>query len=275
MDPNSVQVMTDWAGIPHHFNGASLLSAQPGLIGQSTANAFGESGDPEFFFFDQTSSGTMINRNGVVLLRRNTTPLGGSIAYWGAAREIEKYEAFYSFYSYTDIWSTEPDRSDPSHIHVAPRLESRNMCSGTIAWALWRNGFHIWPYYYSASVRDSVAPVLYSAVRSKLGTEIRKKEPFLGGAADFLGLTSSGKTRMSNQVVNCMAFNDCSNTSDRWRSGVGAGSSISPDNHTPIGWVNPSGVAWGISGYDPKNTLTQWYDSVEPIAYSGGYWKKY
>ena len=35
---------------------------------------------------------------------------------------------------------------------------------------------------------------------------------------------------VANQLVNCMAFNDCGNIGDRWRKGVGTGSTISPDN---------------------------------------------
>jgi hypothetical protein len=275
-DPNKIKIVNDSIGLPHHLNGATLLSMQPGLITQRTDVAFGASGPPEFNFFDyDDSTGLQTNRNAAVLLRRNTASIGGSIYYTGAARKMVEYEAYYSLYSFTDIWTTEPDPTDPSHIHVAADLNRKNMCSGTIAWALFSGGgFDTWPLHYTAEIRDGAAPILYQLVYSALGKKVPGTNiPFLGSI--LLALVSGTRERIANQVVNCMAFNDCYNTGSRWRNGVGAGDSLSPDNLTPVGFVNPHGVAWGISGWDPGNTWTQWYDSVEPVTYSGGFWKKY
>jgi len=72
-----------------------------------------------------------------------------------------------------------------------------------------------------------------------------------------------------------MAFEDCGNTGTRWKSGVGEGWSLSPDNMLPAGVANPKGTAWGMSGWDPNNINSTWYDTVEAISYTGGYWKRY
>jgi hypothetical protein len=200
------------------------------------------------------------------------------------------YEAMYSFYSYTDIWSTEPDASDPDHIHVAPKLEKRNMCSGTVAWALFSGGgFSMWPWYYADSVRNPAASVMYRSIYDAIGTKSDStvSKAFIGGlvvGGPFAGavgaivassINSSVKDRMANQFVNCMAFNDCYNTASRWKSGVGAGNSLSPDNLVPVGFTNLNGKQWGMSGWNPQDTKSLYYDSVEGISYTGGYWKKY
>ena len=276
--------------VPHRFNSATLVSAQPGIITQSVAEAYGENRKPEFSFYDQESNGTLTNRNAAVLLRRNVTPIGGSIYYDGAADKMVDYEAFYSFYSYTDIWQTEPDPSDPSHIHVAPDLNRKNMCSGTVAWALYSGGgFDIWPLGYPASLRNTASPVLYRAIYDEIGkkTSSTVSGAFMGamllnptgvllpGAFAVASIANATRERMANQFVNCMAFNDCGNTTNRWRNGVGDGASLSPDNLLPMGVTNPNGGMWGVSGYDPANQMTLWYDSVEGISYTGGYWKQY
>jgi hypothetical protein len=280
--------------IPYSLNGDTLTSAQPGIITQSVANAFGAQGHPEFNFYDQENNGTLKDRNALVLLRRDVQSIGGSIYYTGAANKMRQYEAYYSFYSYTDIWQTEPDPTDPTHIHVAADGNRRNMCSGTIAWALFSGGgFDVWPWFYSAAVRNSAAPVLHRAVRDRVGKSVPNtaSTAFIGSmllgpggggtlAVIVAAISDATKDRIANQMVNCMAFNDCYNTGTRWKNGVGDGMSLAPDNLVPVGRViedntSPLNQAWGMSGWDPANTWTKWYDAVEDILYTGGYWEEY
>ncbi|MCP4604688.1 MAG: hypothetical protein GY847_29900 [Proteobacteria bacterium] len=270
-DVGDIDYLTDSIGLPEKLNGAALANIEPGLIRQTTEAAFKSK---EFKSWDYDYRSGVSYKGAAVLIRRDITGMWDWLSYGVAADQMQEYEAFYNLYSYTDIWTTEPDRTDPRHLHVAPSLEHKNMCSGTIAWALWRGGFTVWPVYYPAEIRDDAAPVLYSAVRSMVGKKVPGgDEPFLGPVMQIL--SSGTKARIANQVVNCMAFNDCSNTGDRWEDGVGDGWTIAPDNLLPVGYANSFGQYWGISGYDPNDTYTKWYDSVEPISYSGGYWKKY
>ena len=272
-DPNSIHTLG--SPLPTKLNSGDLYAMKPGIITQSVPDAFGDKGAAEFNFYDQEANGTLVNRNAVILKRRGPALPSGASPIW-AGSQMLKYEAMYSFYSYTDIWTTEPDPTDPDHLHVAPDLNRRNMCAGTIAWALFTGGgFAVWPVFYSEEMRNAAAPVLYSSifnlVNSKLpGTNI----PFIGGLVNLV-LGGSARGNIANQIVNCMAFQECDNTGDHWRSGVGTGASLSPDNLLPVGFVNPRGTVWGFSGWDPNNPESIWYDTVEGISYTGGYWKQY
>jgi hypothetical protein len=128
-------------------------------------------------------------------------------------------------------------------------------------------------------------PSIYDAIGTNSDSTVSKAfigglvvgGPFAGavGAIVASSINSSVKDRMANQFVNCMAFNDCYNTASRWKSGVGAGNSLSPDNLVPVGFTNLNGKQWGMSGWNPQDTKSLYYDSVEGISYTGGYWKKY
>lgn len=265
-DPNKINQVDD------RLNSGDLYAMKPGIITQGVPDAFGDKGAAEFNFFDY-QNGSAVNRNAVILKLRKVTGLGPSP--YSAGPQMLHYEAMYSFYSYTDVWTTEPDPSDPDHLHVAPDLNRRNMCAGTIAWALFSGGgLAVWPWAYSEDVRNRAAPVLYNSIYNLTGSKVPGANvPFIGNIVKVLA--GGTRTNIANQVVNCMAFQACNDVSDRWRRGVGVGNSISPDNLLPAGYINPRGVAWGMSGWNPNDALSIWYDTVEAISYSGGYWKKY
>jgi hypothetical protein len=42
-----------------------------------------------------------------------------------------------------------------------------------------------------------------------------------------------------------------------------------------VGDLNPFNNSFGMSGWDPNNEMSDWYDTVEDVLYSGGYWKAY
>jgi hypothetical protein len=136
-----------------------------------------------------------------------------------AAKAMERLDGYYRLYAYTDMsWPNPAKRAD----------DTGNMCSGTVAWANIRaqNLVGTTRIHYSAEVRDPAAQVLFNSVRKRV----------LKAVPDFVKLVTRDKRtdeiakRIANQLVNCMAFDDCGNTGERWRAGVGAGDSISPDD---------------------------------------------
>jgi hypothetical protein len=271
-DPSALN--TVGSPVPSKINSGDLYAMKPGIITQGVPDAFGDHGHAEFNLFDSSGGDNVQDRNAVIL-KRNGPAVGNGQSTYDASSTMLEYEAMYSFYSYTDIWTTEPDPTDPDHLHVSPDLNRRNMCAGTIAWALFSGGsFDVWPWAYTEQMRNQAAPVLYNAIYNLVGSKLPGSGiPFISNIVTLIA--GGARSNIANQIVNCMAFQECDNTGDHWRSGVGTGASISPDNLVPAGFINSKGAAWGMSGYDPNNPASIWYDTVEPVSYTGGYWKKY
>jgi hypothetical protein len=136
-----------------------------------------------------------------------------------AASAIEAMDGYYRLYAYTDMrWDDPEERA----------LNAGNMCSGSIAWAAARAGKlpKEARYTYTAEVRNGAAKVLFNSMKKRVRAAIPELIRFVMRDARLTTITEN----IANQVVNCMAFNDCGNVGPRWRKGVGAGSTISPDN---------------------------------------------
>lgn len=148
-----------------------------------------------------------------------TGPPESSFGRHAAASAMEQMDGYYRLYAYTDMAWKDPRTRLPG---------TGSMCSGTIAMASELTGL-LPPgvrFTYTAEVRDGVARVLYESVRKR----VRQAIPELLGYVLRNQRIDSITNEIANQVVNCMAFDDCGNTSARWASGVGPGSTISPDN---------------------------------------------
>lgn len=145
-----------------------------------------------------------------------------------AADEMARLDGHYRLYAYTNMtWKNPTTRSD----------DDGNMCSGTIAYANMRVG-NLSPNMriaYDESTRAGAAEVLYSTMFKLVEREIKDRT---GWRLIPSKKRTSIKRAMANQVVNCMAFNRCDDTSERWRNDnngdgvydVGTGSTISPDD---------------------------------------------
>lgn len=262
-----------WVCVPNSLKGDQLRDLKPGVIYQTTADAFAAK---EFHFYDQENNGTQVNRNGVVLSPASNAKTFNNqpLTYWLSQAANVFYtsyygsgasnkQGYYRFYSYTDVNSTEP---------TGRTANKGNMCSGSIAWALYKAGLPTGSASFDAATRQAAAPILYNSIYNKVDNEAG----WLGNALFDVGISADLRDRAANQVVNCMAFNDCGNTSSRWRNGVNTGNSISPDVLLPVGYFNPKNYQWGRQatpdgGYNGKG----FYGKVSGITYSGGYWKAY
>jgi hypothetical protein len=97
------------------------------------------------------------------------------------------------------------------------------MCSGFVYEAFTKSGYSISKHTYSSTVRDDVAQAVWDSVHDQVNDSM--------GA--WLVLFPQADEELPNQVVNCFAGLACDDTSDTWESGVGSGSTVSPDNLLP------------------------------------------
>lgn len=145
----------------------------------------------------------------------------------GAAATLDSMAGFYRFFSYTSI-----DWRDPFNASA----DDGNMCAGSIYWAHHFASEAEWPVrHYSASVRDPAAQTLHDImVRKVLAHEDGLDWLEKVGATIFGFLEGDSPEELAehaaNQVVNCMAFDDCARVNRRWAQGVGDGDSLAPDD---------------------------------------------
>jgi hypothetical protein len=179
--------------------------------------------------------------------------LTGPPEHWfgrhAAASAMESMDGYYRLYAYTDMNWSDPQLRLP---------DSGNMCSGSIARAHELAGQlpAAMRVTYTAEVRDAAAKVLHNSVRKRASKAIPELLGYVLRNQRIDTITNS----VANQVVNCMAFNDCGNTSNRWASGVGTGSTLSPDNLIDVMHVMWLGSAlWGT----PNTFPYQWIAPVE------------
>ena len=226
---------------PKMLNATQLRDGNPGIITESTSNAFGADGVSSFNY-----------TGGVVLKPRNESAQRSRLQ--AAAGKMEYLNAYYRVYAYTNM----------SGLPLANYKQSNvgNHCSGTIWHSNNFAGNALNTTYYSPSLRQAGASVLAANIRSAVADDAG----WFGNI--ILSLFDSGaKDRVANQVVNCFAFNDCGNTGSRWQNGVGSGTAVSPDNLLPSRYANTQGYYWG--NQDPNGV----YGIVAPIGYYGGYYK--
>jgi len=230
-------------GIPRSFKATgsrSLRDGYPGMINQTAENAWGWHSN---FEFNAANSVLLVGRSQHASKRA------------AGAAEFQRMVGWYRLFAYTDIhWSDYYDVDN----------NEGNMCSGSIAWSWVGRGEPGWMLsQYSADVRNRAAPTL----RDLAYRSIMAADPgFVGTALNvFLNLAGADVRKPlaaagSNQIVNCMAFNDCGNTGTRWRNGVGTGASLSPDDLRTLTGLN---AAFGSTTFP--------YTTTTAISASGGY----
>jgi hypothetical protein len=180
-----------------------------------------------------------------------------------AGSQMRAFRGHYRLYAYTDMnWR------DPFTLAG----DDGNMCSGSIYHANARAGNMGWApsvwVSYSADVRNGAAQTLYSAVRSDVKNGTAFPEIALLWLNELFGGTSLDDiaTRAANQVVNCMAFNDCGNRGSRWRNGVGTGTSMSPQDLYNLAALYAFVSAW--AGVDSGFV----YNGAKPLEATGNYY---
>jgi hypothetical protein len=180
-----------------------------------------------------------------------------------ALDEMDAFRGYYRLYAYTDMtWDDPYTRSS----------NDGNMCSGSIFYAHYNAGNTGWSWSsrrsYPASTRQPAAKLLYDKTREAILDEPSFFESVVFNVNWILGGTNVVEfaDRAANQVVNCMAFNDCGNRTSRWRDGVGSGASLSPDDLYTLALSNALNAA--LSG-----TTNQFvYNAAKPVESTGDYY---
>jgi hypothetical protein len=174
--------------------------------------------------------------------------------------QLARFQGYYSFYAYTNIAWDDP---------YTRAFGSGNMCSGSIyhAHRLAENVGWVPESvrYFPAAVRQPAAELLFNELRRT----IRDKPDWFGELAFAIsGLFSTSlddfAKRAANQVVNCMAFDDCNNIQARWRQGVGDGASLAPDDMVTLAYV----YAYYSGGVDSAFL----YNAARPLEEAGSYY---
>jgi hypothetical protein len=176
--------------------------------------------------------------------------------------EMNDFRGWYRLYAYTNMTWNDP---------YTRASNDGNMCSGSVFHAHHLAGNRLWSWdmrrSYAANVRQSAAARLYSDLYHELLDSPAYFESFALAFNDLLGGTSYRDfvDRAANQVVNCMAFNDCGNRTSRWRGGVGSGRTLSPNDLQTLASVAAFAAAWTGT----ENTFV--YDASKPLAKTGDY----
>lgn len=239
--------------VPQRLKGTgehSLRDAWPGMIDQTVEAA---TSTEEFFL-----------RDGLVLYSDDADVSWETLDARMQEREraldqMARFQGYYSFYAYTNIAWNDP---------YTRAFGAGNMCSGSIYHAHRRAGNAGWPEdvrYFPSEVRQPAAELLFNEMRRT----IRSKPDWLGEIVFAIsGLVSTSlddfAKRGANQVVNCMAFNDCGNTGGRWRDGVGDGASLAPDDVLLLAYL----TSFAAGGADSPFA----YDSARPLEETGSYY---
>lgn len=204
------------------LNPNHLQNGRPGTVTQGIDRAF--FGDVNNFGQFISSTREFFAGRTTILAGNNNLPSGAKGFRTKAADRIASMDGNYRLFAYTNMNWRDPFRRSNN---------DGNHCSGTIFHALDRaDAPGIGLFDYTAQQRDQAAPVLFENIRSKVRNE---DLGFWGSLANvFTGITSTAHTRMArnvgNQVVNCMAFNRCSDLGSGWKNGVGSGSAVSPQD---------------------------------------------
>lgn len=240
--------------VPQRLKGTgehSLRDAWPGMINQTVEAA--------------TSTQEFFVRDGLVVYSDESNDSWEIIDSHVQQRDraldqLARFQGYYSFYAYTDIAWDDP---------YTRALGTGNMCSGSIYHAH-RIAENIgWVpenvRYFPDDVRNPAANLLFNEMRRT----VREKPDWFGEIVFAIsGLVSTSlddfAKRAANQVVNCMAFNDCGNTGGRWQNGVGDGASLAPDDVLLLSFL----YTYASGGVDSEFL----YDAVRPLEEAGSYY---
>jgi hypothetical protein len=198
----------------------------------------------------------------------NGLVLSGSSSYAPATElvnadaEFADFRGWYRLFAYTDMTWRDP---------YSRGSDDGNMCSGTMFYAHLMAGNRGWSWSqrrnYPSDTRQGAAATLYNNVRQKVIDDRSFAEKLGLAAYPALGGTNliTLADNIANQMVNCMAFDDCGNTTWRWRQGVGTGASLSPDDLMLLVYT----VAF-TAARDHKNNTFAWA-TVKPVEKTGDY----
>lgn len=108
---------------------------------------------------------------------------------------------------------------------------------------------------------------LYTSVKNMVRDEAGGFGAFI---IDIEGLFGTGADeKIANQIVNTFGFDRATDTSDYWRSYIGAvtATANAPDHLILSSYTNPSGHNVGV-----QTTSTSYYGQVEPLVITDGYY---
>ena len=231
------------------FDGDELQNGLPGAISQT---------------IDDTLARGRLSTTGLVLkpaqrLVPSTSPWSpmrieepNRPAFEAAVAAARTRSAYYKLGDYTDMDSM----SRPWSSTRSGDLRGSH-CSGYVTDHFRDEGLPIDDVFYPESLREDVAEVLYEEVRDMC----RNETGFWSDLGAAVTLHWSVCRNIGNQVVNCFADLSCWDTSNTWRSSIGTGSAVSPDNLLPESFRYT-----GTTDYDWDGiTLTQGSGSFYPI----------
>ncbi|HYC56510.1 MAG TPA: hypothetical protein VEL28_16390 [Candidatus Binatia bacterium] len=236
---------------------AILRNAQPGILTESVSSAL---------------ASERLGYSGLLL---KTPPDIISQAGAEAAADVAlATEGYYKISDYSGLDGMALPYAGPGTNDYDTDDLKGTMCSGLVHYAYTDIGFVLTDSFYSASLRNDVAEVLFEQLRDDIKAGL--------GFWQALGnvFTSTAK-KIANQVTNCFAGLGCADNNDTWESGVGSARTVSPDNLLPEEFdVTGTGEApWGNGFIEPgdhvinPNGATQTpFSVVEPMNVVGTTW---
>ncbi len=252
MDPDKIELDKNWIGAVKGWKGGSLENGYPGIITDTTDQGCGLRNSS---YFSGTEKSFNCNTSDVLVKPYNSADYSKVNVALG---KMNYMQGHYRLYAYTNIYQL-----PYSNVKTAGK---GNMCSGTVWLSHYYAGNGVSTMAYTAAARQTGAQALFNWTKDQLADQTGW---FKRSINALLSLNFNMRTDMANQLVNCMTFNDCGNRSDRWKNGVGTGTSVSPDNLMDTAWMNPSG------NYTGKNNPTGVLGLAEPVQKSGGYYQTY
>jgi hypothetical protein len=198
-------------------------------------------------------------------------------AFEAAADAALGAEGYYKISDYSGLDGMALPYSAPGTNDWETLERKGTMCSGLVHWAFDQAGMIVSEAFYSATLRNDVADVLYDTVKADIGSNLGFWESI--GSFFFTGT----KKKLANQVVNCFAGLGCDDNTDTWKSGVGSATSVSPDNLLPEDFtLQGTGCApWGNARIcagdhvvNPDGAPITPFLKIEPMQVLGAHWEE-
>ncbi|HRV16086.1 MAG TPA: hypothetical protein P5130_12495 [Spirochaetota bacterium] len=180
--------------------------------------------------------------------------------YLNAAADVFNYlKAYYRVNAYVNMYQL-----DYANYLITGR---GNHCSGTCWYANYFSGKTMVVATIPANLVTQCANSLYTSVKNMVRDEAGGFGAFI---IDIEGLFGTGADeKIANQIVNTFGFDRATDTSDYWRSYIGAvtATANAPDHLILSSYTNPSGHNVGA-----QTTSTSYYGQVEPLVITDGYY---
>lgn len=194
-----------------------------------------------------------------------------------AADSAVGVEGYYKISDYSGLDGMTKSYSGPSTNAYDTSDLRGTMCSGLVYWAFRDVGFVFTDSFYSQSLREDVAKVLYDElhddIKAGLGFWQAVGSSFLTGTAKHI----------ANQVTNCFAGLGCNDNNSTWKKSITSARTVSPDNLLPRSFdLSGSGdTFWGytvVSAGDhidnSHGATTTPFSVVEPLNVLGTTWSE-